>query len=164
MAVRIPRIKRGSRGIIEHLLEHLAAPAFVVDQTGKLLEANTSGKELFGTDPREITRRLAAAVNGENVHFTTSSIAGASLFVAVAQIAHDTRVSHAITNAAAHWTLTPRQREVLDRVVRGAATTAIAEELRISTRAVELHVTRLFDRAGTDNYPALVAAVLAGVR
>jgi DNA-binding NarL/FixJ family response regulator len=47
-------------------------------------------------------------------------------------------------------------------VVNGTPNTTIATMLRVSVRAVELHVTKLLDRAGVDSRAALVAHVLLG--
>jgi DNA-binding CsgD family transcriptional regulator len=62
----------------------------------------------------------------------------------------------------ARWGLTPRQREVLGRVAGGDATGTIAAALGISERAIEMHLTALFDRVGVDSRAALVARVLLG--
>jgi DNA-binding NarL/FixJ family response regulator len=48
-------------------------------------------------------------------------------------------------------------------VVRGMANATIAAELGISERAVEGHVSAIFDRAGVDNRAALVALVMQAV-
>jgi len=47
-------------------------------------------------------------------------------------------------------------------VVRGLANKTIAELLTISLRAVELHVSAIFDQAGVDCRAALVSRVLVG--
>jgi DNA-binding NarL/FixJ family response regulator len=58
------------------------------------------------------------------------------------------------------WQLTPRQGEVLGLVSRGLANATIAAALGCGDRAVELHLTALFDRAGVESRAALVARVL----
>ena len=75
---------------------------------------------------------------------------------------HDPRIARAIALAASRFRLTPRQREVLHLVLRGDANTTIAAALTISERAVEQHVSAMFDRAAVNSRAALVAAVLLG--
>jgi PAS domain S-box-containing protein len=57
--------------------------------------------------------------------------------------------------------LTPRQREILERVARGLRTRDIAREIGISERAVTAHITRLLAAFGLPNRSALIAAVVA---
>lgn len=57
--------------------------------------------------------------------------------------------------------LTPRQREVLERVAAGASTREIAAELSISQRSVERHLTAIYEALGVDRRSAAVAAAAA---
>ena len=60
-------------------------------------------------------------------------------------------------------TLSPREREVLDRVARGLANKQIAEELGISPKTVEVHRARLMSKMGAHSMAELIRmAVLAG--
>jgi DNA-binding NarL/FixJ family response regulator len=56
------------------------------------------------------------------------------------------------------WSLTPRQTEVLDLLVRGHPNGPIAEQLGCSERTVEIHVTELLRRSGTGSRGVLIAA------
>ncbi|MFI6578617.1 response regulator [Nocardiopsis sp. NPDC050513] len=59
--------------------------------------------------------------------------------------------------------LTPRERDVLERMAQGLANTAIAERLHVSVSAVEKHVNAIFDKLGiarTTGYSRRVLAVL----
>ena len=56
--------------------------------------------------------------------------------------------------------LTPREREVLDRVVDGKSTKTIAAELGVSNQAIDAHRQRLFRKAGVDNVAELVRLVI----
>lgn len=58
--------------------------------------------------------------------------------------------------------LTPREREILDRIVSGKRNKAIAFELDISERTVETHRANLMAKAGASNVAELVALALAG--
>ena len=58
--------------------------------------------------------------------------------------------------------LSPREREVLDALVRGEAHKVIAHRLAISARTVELHRARMLQRLGTRHLAeAIRLAVLA---
>jgi DNA-binding CsgD family transcriptional regulator len=56
--------------------------------------------------------------------------------------------------------LTPRQREVVQRVARGLANKQIASELAISERAVKGHISDLLQKFGVANRAGLIASVM----
>jgi len=55
--------------------------------------------------------------------------------------------------------LTPREREVMDRVLAGDANKEIAEALGISVRTVEVHRSRVFEKTGVDSAVELARLV-----
>ncbi|HYC48614.1 MAG TPA: response regulator [Burkholderiales bacterium] len=58
--------------------------------------------------------------------------------------------------------LTPREREILDRVVAGKHNREIASELDISVRTVEVHKARVMAKMGVERIADLVRVVLSG--
>ena len=44
--------------------------------------------------------------------------------------------------------LTPRERQVMDRILRGKLNKVIADELQVCMRTVEVHRASLFDKMG----------------
>ncbi len=56
--------------------------------------------------------------------------------------------------------LTPREREVLDRLVAGAATKSIAQDLGTSPRTVEVQRARVMEKMAANSLPELVRMVL----
>ena len=54
--------------------------------------------------------------------------------------------------------ITPREREVLDRVCEGATSKAIAHELGITEQAVKAHIHHLFEKFSVTNRASLAAA------
>jgi two-component system response regulator FixJ len=56
--------------------------------------------------------------------------------------------------------LTPREREVLDRIVAGASNKEAGRTLTISPRTVEVHRARIMDKLGAKNAADLVRIVL----
>ena len=57
--------------------------------------------------------------------------------------------------------LSPREREVLELMAEGRSNQAIAEQLVVTERAVEKHVTRIFDKLGLTPAPEDHRRVLA---
>lgn len=57
--------------------------------------------------------------------------------------------------------LTPREREVLDLLVGGLSTKAIAKTLGASPRTIEVHRARVFEKLHAESLPELVRLVLA---
>lgn len=56
--------------------------------------------------------------------------------------------------------LTPREREVMDRVVAGKPNKIVARELALSTRTVEIHRARLMEKMGARSLAELVRLVV----
>lgn len=63
-----------------------------------------------------------------------------------------------LREAARSWKLTERERQILEGVLRGLSNKEIAAHVRCSVRTVELHVTALLAKSGTDSRNALAAA------
>jgi two-component system CheB/CheR fusion protein len=64
-------------------------------------------------------------------------------------------------SAAAHFAgLTPRQRDVMDRVLGGQPSKNIAADLGISQRTVENHRASIMKRTGSKSLPALARLAL----
>ena len=58
-------------------------------------------------------------------------------------------------------TLTPRESEIMDRMIAGQANKVIAIELDISQRTVEIHRSRVMHKMGTHSLAHLVRMVLS---
>ena len=58
--------------------------------------------------------------------------------------------------------LTPREREVLDHLVRGSPHKVIAHELKISPRTIEVHRARIMQKMEARNLAELVRLMLTG--
>lgn len=57
--------------------------------------------------------------------------------------------------------LTPREREILDRMAKGLSNKVTSHELSLSVRTVELHRARVMDKMGARSIAELVRMVLA---
>jgi DNA-binding NarL/FixJ family response regulator len=153
------------RLVLDHVLDRLGAPAFVIDSNARILAASRSGCALLDVERRELAAALLDALRGSPTRFELTRLGGLEsrpCWLAIARAdSRDERIAAAIATVAARWGLTPRQRQVLELVVRGTANRTIADALLVTERAIEHHITVLFDRAGVDNRSALVATVLA---
>ncbi|MBV8756563.1 MAG: helix-turn-helix transcriptional regulator [Deltaproteobacteria bacterium] len=153
---------------LDAVLEHIAAPAFIIASGGRIFDVNAAGRAILATRPAEVSASLAAAVAHEKTALPvelTPLDAGAApdhwLAIVRAPDA-DSRIAHAIARVSARLKLTPRQRDVLSRVVTGDTNAAIAAMLSISERAVEQHISALFERSSVTSRAALVTSVLLG--
>ena len=54
--------------------------------------------------------------------------------------------------------LTPQEREVRRLVARGMTNRAVAAELLVSTKTVEVHLTRIYSKLGVSSRAQLIAA------
>lgn len=147
-------------------LEQISCPAFVVNAAGRIFEANTAGQALLATNRNDVSSSLHAALSNQPgaiaMELTPLKERGVvDHWLAVVSVGtSDVTLTRAVARAVVRFKLTPRQREVLVLVLQGRSNTSIASTLGISERAVEQHVSTMFDRAAVDNRAALVARVL----
>lgn len=153
---------------LDAVLEHIASPALVVSSQGRIFEVNSAARALLATQRAEIASSIVATMANEPaaLAFDLTPLASHGApdhWLAVLRTrSADSRVAQAISRVASRLKLTRRQRDVLSRVVVGESNATIAAALSITERAVEQHVTALFDRAAVESRAALVAYVLVG--
>jgi two-component system response regulator FixJ len=174
------------------LLESAEYPTRLYDSAFALLDAapNISGCILLDIrmpdlDGREVHERLQAsgcpvilmtghadiemAINGLTsgaIDFLEKPFSEGRLFSAIEAAMHQAsarRIQDVASGAADKIAmLSPREREVLEALVRGEAHKVIAHRLGISARTVELHRARMLHRLGTRHLAdAIKLAVLA---
>lgn len=144
-------------------LDQLEAPAFVLGPRGKIAFANQAGRAHIERD-RVHLAALMTQLGGNGTGWKCIPIQAAgepphTLVLARREGANHHDLTRARC-AANPWGLTPRQRDVLLLVVRGRCNAAIAAELGITERAVESHITGIFDRARVNSRAELIAHVL----
>jgi len=119
-------------------------------------------------------RRGAHSASGGVGYLLKDRVANVAEFIdAIARVAAggtalDPEVVTGMLNAARHTstlaTLTARERDVLTLMAEGRSNTAIADQLVISDRAVEKHISNIFSKLGlppSDSDHRRVLAVLA---
>ncbi len=147
--VRMP----GTSGLeLQTKLRALGVPAMVIVMTGH----------------GEVPIAVAAMKNGA-ADFLEKPFDDRQLLEAVQRALAATRDARAIEarqHEAAHRVaaLTPREREVMDGLIAGHGSKAIALQLGASPRTIEVHRTRVMAKLGVRNLPELVRlAQVAGV-
>jgi DNA-binding CsgD family transcriptional regulator len=152
--------------LLDALFDAIPSPAFVTDVAGAVLEVNASGRLWLEREGRAGVEGLRVAARGRgDPRFAVTPIAGRG--VALRQLlvmrpgAEPSGTSRAAA-AAARWSLTRRQREVLTLLVDGLTTRTIAACLGVSERAVELCLTAMFEKAQVETRAELVARVWRG--
>lgn len=141
----------GTAAALAVTMEELPGAAVLATRCGHVLHANAAARAGSRDEPA-----IADAIAGRASRWRAVPVDAATWLV-MARAAGGG--ADRLTSAAARWRLTPRQRDVLACVIAGLSNAAIADELGVSTRAVELHVTALLDRAGVASRAGLVAAV-----
>ena len=151
------------------VFERIGVPALILSARGRLAGANESGRALLESKRDQVTAAVEAVRAGQptDLPFRLTrlrvTIRDQEWLAVLPASTHPERVARSTRLAAARLSLTPRQREVLERLVLGCTNRELAAALGISERAVEQHVTAMLDRAGVDSRSALVSTVLADV-
>jgi NarL family two-component system response regulator LiaR len=115
------------------------------------LRAGAAGYLLKNAQPHELERAVRAAHAGEAV---LDPVVAARLVEALASGGDDQPIDR----------LTPREREVLELIVRGFPNKRIARELELAEKTVKTHVGHVLGKLGvTDRTQAAVIAVRAGL-
>ena len=158
-------LENGSRSsVVEAALDAIGRAAFVVAGAGRIVEANRVGRELLEADGRSLRAEIVDAIGARTAHprwvvVPVEARGRAREMLVIARAWTGDRVAVQIARAAARWTLTPRQRDVLAKVAEGNANQTIAAMLGIAERTVEVHVTALLDKAQVENRAELVVKV-----
>ena len=153
---------------LEAALEQLGAPAFVINGAGRVFEANQPGKALLETRRTEVSVALQnaiakrpASLSFELTRFREHGPEDHWLAILRSRDS-DVRMARSLSVAVKRFKLTGRQRAVLELLLRGETNTTMAATLGISERAVEQHVSAMFERAGVENRSTLISLVLLG--
>lgn len=156
----------GSLGfsVMDVAMQAIAAPAVLVRSAGpalSVLHMNALGETEYIRDGRGLFEGVREALStGGQGPWTVSRVPsdglGGEVFLAVRRVA-DEDPGPRLRPLAQRFGLTPRQVEVMERLVQGESNKDIAAWLGCAEHTVELHVTGLLRRAGVTNRAELVA-------
>lgn len=145
-------------------LEAMTEPVFVVSTTRRPVLMNSGARALWSTSRLELTQDIEDALNGDARKFrvTPISAAGIPRHWLLVRRADCTGASARLAHARKAWALTSREAEVLALVAAGRTNSSVARDLACAERTVELHVTRLLQKARVLNRASLVAQFWTG--
>jgi DNA-binding NarL/FixJ family response regulator len=155
-----PRLKAA----LDAALEAIGAPAFVVSKAVRMEHANSAARALLNRDRRAVLGSIANAIAGRasEIPVEVVRLSGRETgYLAIPRWkAAPIRVAKRARAASRRWGLTPRQAEVLELVARGLSNRTISDTFRVSQRAVEMHVSAIFDKAGVESRASLLSLLL----
>jgi len=152
-----------TRVLLDAVLEALPAPVFVFDADGVLLETNTAGAGWLASDRagrREVLRQALRGRAAPGQFQVTEVKVGAAVTRYLVVFKGDESSAHAWRTAAAAWGFSARERQVFALLARGLTNRAIAADLAISERTVEVHLTSMFEKAQVETRAELVVRAL----
>jgi pimeloyl-ACP methyl ester carboxylesterase/DNA-binding CsgD family transcriptional regulator len=145
---------------VRDILSAIEVPTLVLHRTGDLLCPIANGRYIA----EHIPGAQFVELDGDD-HLPTvgdiDAMADAIEAFLTGRISRRRRASHVVPVGLREVGVTRREFEVLDLVASGATNTAIAEELHISVRTVESHISSLFTKLGSDNRAGLIATGVA---
>ena len=152
-----------TRVLLDAVLEALPAPVFVFDADGVLLETNTAGAGWLASDRagrREVLRQALRGRAAPGQFQVTEVKVGAAVTRYLVVFKGDDSSAHAWRTAAAAWGFSAREHQVFALLARGLTNRAIAADLAISERTVEVHLTSMFEKAQVETRAELVVRAL----
>jgi pimeloyl-ACP methyl ester carboxylesterase/DNA-binding CsgD family transcriptional regulator len=141
---------------VRDILGSIAAPTLVLHRTGDLFCPIANGRYLADNIPGAQLVELDGDDHMPLVGDSDAITDAIEAFV-TGRISRRRRASHVVPVALREAGVTRREFEVLDLVSSGATNAAIAEELHVSIRTVESHISSLLTKLGSSNRAALVA-------
>ena len=142
---------------VRDILPAINVPTLILHRTGDLFCPIANGRYLAEHIPNA---QFVELDGDDHLPFVGDSdaIADAIEAFVTGRITRRRRAGHVVPVALRQHGVTRREFEVLDLVASGATNPAIADELHISVRTVESHISALFTKLGSDNRAALIAA------
>ena len=142
-------------------LKAVPAAALIVGADFNVRHANAAGRKWFDDDETSSRETLRGCVLGADATFTVTKVSAAGYPPYWLMVRRGMKTVGAARAQAApqRWTLTPRQKDVLQLLVRGAANKSIAASLGCAENTVEVHVTAILRRAQVGSRAELIASV-----
>jgi DNA-binding NarL/FixJ family response regulator len=148
---------------LETVLDAIGCPALLTDLSGRPREMNWPARVVWQRDRRGTREELRTAARGRaETRWSVTRVRDASGETDLLMIARGIEAgAHFVALAAARWCLTERQRDILLELADGRCNSVIAAILEISERTVEVHVSRLLERAGAATRAELIGKVFS---
>jgi DNA-binding CsgD family transcriptional regulator len=141
---------------LDAALAEIAAEAFLVDSNGAIIYANPAGRACMAQQGDAVRPHFVVGQQRfRRCVLRSTAEAGEAACLIFAPLGRG-RVTEA---AARRWSLTPRQTEVLTRMIAGDFNKEIAGVLACSRRAVEHHITAILRKTGTHSRAELLGRV-----
>lgn len=157
---------RLTEAALQASLDAVPCAAFVLDKTGRILCANHVGKELLGKNfagtvasLRHCVRHRQRTTVLEAGNFALTELRAPGLarhYLALRQL-DPSDPSGRLVKARQRWSLTPRQAQVLEQLVKGKSNRAISVAVGCAEGTVQLHVAALLAKAGAESRAEVVA-------
>ena len=143
--------------LLDVSLPGLSGPAL----QGRLLEIGSPFPIVFLTGHADIPTTVKAIKSGAE-DFLTKPVSGQDLLESIGRAIarHDAESKHQQWMRAAHArleTLTPRERQVFDFIVRGLINKQTAQALGITERTIKAHRQRIIEKLGARSIADLVS-------
>lgn len=157
--IRAHALSRESR-LAAHALHARAGASFVVDDGGRLAWANGPGWAWLAAAREGQAQVSRAARRGcSDATFVVRAMGEPRGHVVVTLSDPEADARDRATAATSAWGLTPTEGLVLADVLRGLGNKEVGMELGITEATVEVHMTRIFRKAGIQGRAALISRV-----
>jgi pimeloyl-ACP methyl ester carboxylesterase/DNA-binding CsgD family transcriptional regulator len=142
---------------VRDMLPSIMAPTLVLHRTGDLFCPVANGRYLADHIP---DAQFVELDGNDHLPFVgdTDAITDAVESFVTGRITRRRRAADVVPIALRRNGVTRREFEVLDLVASGATNTEIAEQLHISVRTVESHISSLLNKVGSESRAGLIAA------
>ena len=153
-------------GALDTALELIEASVFIADRSGEILQANAVGYRLLERDEANVRASVAQMATTGSVRRPWELVPlperGECLgYLAVLRSPPPSKPErNALSEATLRWSLTARQRDVLNLVALGLTNADVGGSLGIEICTVEYHLSAIFDKAGVDNRTTLIARLI----
>lgn len=147
--------------VLEAALAAYSGEAYLLRADGRIEFANEVGAARMRRSAREVVEQIttALAVYPKRTELELHAIHGDGIppmFLATRSSAPTSDLEGRLSVVQVEWRLTPRQVDVLRRLVVGDSNKEVAARLALALRTVELHVGALMRRAKVDSRLRLV--------
>lgn len=136
-------------------LEALGRRAVIIDSRGHVQHANSLARVAYEADTTAFAAALHDARRGDRSAWDVHPLRAPGVTKYALCVGRASEQRHPLPD----WNLTQRERQVLELVAQGCGNAHIGARLTCSERTVEVHVTRLLEKAGVTSRSELVARV-----